>query len=77
MKQRLQNLRAMSARVLPAGFGVVALISSGAASAAVDVAALVTEMEGNKTPIGLVGMASLGLVVAIAAFVWIRKAMRG
>lgn len=64
--------------------GVVAVAAAAAApaishaqSTSIDVSALVAEISGTKDPVMQVGMAVLGVLVAIACFVFIRKAMRG
>ena len=57
---------------------VVALASSAAltlpASAAIDVAAVVTEIGDTLAPVGLIGSAVLLVIVAIKAFKWVRAA---
>lgn len=47
----------------------------GAANAAIDVAAVVTEVGDTLTPIGLIGAAVLLVYVGIKAFRWVRGAM--
>ncbi len=58
------------------------LLASGAALAAnatttgVDVTSTVATITDQLAPIGLIGAAILGVTVAIAAFVWIRKGVK-
>lgn len=47
------------------------------ARAEIDVAAVVTEIQGTLTPIGLIGAAVLTVIVGIAAFKWVRRAISG
>lgn len=68
-----QNLRAkIGAGALALGTAVMA----SPAMAAIDVTDVVTEIEGVKAPIGLIGVAVLGVVVAILAFSYVRRAMK-
>lgn len=62
----------VSAVLLPAAAG--ALVLSNTASAAVDVSAVVTEINGAVAPIGAIGAAVLLVVVAIKTFKWVRRA---
>jgi hypothetical protein len=51
---------------------------AGAASVpayAIDVAGVVTEIDGTVAPIGLIGAAVLLVIVAIKAYKWVRRAM--
>lgn len=50
------------------------LVASSAASA-IDVAAVVTEIDATVAPIGLIGSAVLLVIVAIKAYKWVRRAM--
>lgn len=45
------------------------------ANAAVDVSAVVTEIQGAAAPIGLIGAAVLTIAVAIKVYKWVRRAM--
>ena len=58
---------------------VVAIAFAGAmsapAQAAIDVTAVVTEINDTIAPIGLIGAAVLVVVVSIAAFKWVRRAI--
>ena len=53
------------------------LMASMPAHAAIDVTAVVQEIRDTLTPIGAIGSAVLIVIVAIAAYSWIRRAMRG
>lgn len=57
-----------------AAVGALALTTS-AAHAAIDVTAVVSEITGTIAPIGLIGAAVLTVVVAVAAFKWVRRAI--
>jgi len=69
LKNRLNKAAALGL-LAAAGVGAVA-----PAHAAVDVAAVVTEINGTLTPIGTIGAAVLLVVVGIAAFKWVRRAI--
>jgi hypothetical protein len=51
----------------------LANLSHAAAGAAVDVADVTGTISAQLVPVGLVGVAILGVTVAVAAFVWIKK----
>ena len=51
--------------------------ATGAHAAAIDVGDVVTEIGAQVGPIGLIGSAILLVIVAIAAFGWVRRALRG
>jgi protein-S-isoprenylcysteine O-methyltransferase Ste14 len=57
-----------------AAAGALALATS-AAHAAIDVTGVVSEIGDTVAPIGLIGAAVLLVVVAIAAFKWVRRAI--
>lgn len=59
----------------PALAGVGALSASLPASAAIDVAAVVTEISGTAAPIAAIGAAVLIVMVGIKAYKWVRRAM--
>jgi len=61
-----------------ARFSAVAagLVVTGTASAAgIDVTGIVTEIGAQAAPIGLIGVAVLGIAVALKAFKWVRAAL--
>ena len=58
-------------RSLPA----LALAGAGAANAAVDVTAVTTEIQGNVASVVAIGGAVLLVLVAAAAFRWVRRAL--
>lgn len=60
-------------RFLVPGLGLIGAASANAA--AVDVAAVVTDIGAQAGPVGLIGAAVLILMVAIKAFMWVRKAL--
>lgn len=49
--------------------------ASAAQAAAIDVAAVVTDIGAQSVPVGLVGAAVLLLIVGIKAFKWVRRAL--
>ena len=44
-------------------------------AAAIDVAAVVTDIGAQATPVGLIGAAVLVLIVGIKAYKWVRRAL--
>ena len=48
---------------------------SSPANAAIDVSGVVTEINGTIGPIGTIGAAVLIVIVSIAAFRWVRRAI--
>lgn len=63
-------------RLLPSLFGVALLAASAASqAAAVDVAAVVTDIGAQAAPIGLIGAAVLLIFVGVKAFKWVRRAL--
>lgn len=64
----------MNKNIMRGLVAVGVLSSMGAANAAIDVAAVVTEIGAATAPIGLIGSAVLLVVVAIMAFKWVRRA---
>jgi len=55
------------------GLGLV-LVSSLSQAAAIDVAAVVTDIGAQAAPVALIGAAVLLLTVGIKAFKWVRRA---
>lgn len=51
-------------------------VATGANAAAVDVTSVVSDIAAQAAPIGLIGSAVLLIVVAVAAFKWVRGALR-
>lgn len=67
-KQKMKyGLAAIPAYVLTAG---------SAMAEGVDVAGIVTEITGAKASISTIGIAVLGVIVALAVFAWVRRAIR-
>lgn len=58
-------------RSLPA----LALVTAGAANAAVDVTAVTSEISSNVASVVAIGSAVLLVLVAAAAFKWVRRAL--
>jgi hypothetical protein len=63
----------MLKRFLPAA--TLGLVAAPAFAAAVDVAAVVTDIGAQATPVAAIGAAVLLLLVGIKAFKWVRRAM--
>lgn len=55
--------------------GSALALAAGAANAAVDVAAVTTEISGALAPIGAIGAGVLLVLVAIKTYKWVRRAM--
>lgn len=79
VKQRVSGVM-VSAKAKALAVAAIALAAASSASAAVvDVADVVAEIKGYTgatSPIVLIGGAILLVVIAVAAFRWIRSAMR-
>lgn len=73
---KFQKLRALRARLSQAAAAGALVVAGGANAAAVDVADVVTDIGAQAGPIGLIGGAVLLIVVAVAAFKWVRSALR-
>jgi hypothetical protein len=58
---------------IAAAVGALALANN--AHAAIDVTGVVSEINDTIAPIGLIGAAVLLVVVAVAAFKWVRRAI--
>ncbi|MDP2034188.1 MAG: major capsid protein [Polaromonas sp.] len=71
MKAKLNFVQLMLAVV----FMALAAFAAPARAAAVDVAAIVTDIGAQAVPIGLIGGAVLLIVVAVKAFKWVRSAL--
>lgn len=54
---------------------MLAALGTANAAYAIDVSAVVTEIDGTLAPIGLIGSAVLLVIVAIKAYKWVRRAM--
>lgn len=63
-------------RFVPASvIGAATLAASNAANAAVDVSAVVTEIQDAVTPIASIGGAVLVVMVTAAVYRWVRRAL--
>jgi len=56
--------------------GIGGLMTPTAHAAAIDVSSVVSEITAQATPVGLIGVAILGLIVIVKAFIWVRGALR-
>jgi bifunctional ADP-heptose synthase (sugar kinase/adenylyltransferase) len=72
-----QSLRIAARRVAPAAAVAASVVTSAAhaAGTAVDVTDTVATVGAQLVPIGLVGVAVLGVIVAVKAFKWVRGAL--
>lgn len=71
----MNRFNAQIRRLATAAAGAVLLASANMAHAAIDVTDVVAEIDGAIAPIGLIGAAVLVVVVSIAAFKWVRRAI--
>ncbi len=69
LKKLKHALVGIPAYMLATGFAL-------AADAGVDVGPVVTEIGGSKVSIGLIGTAVLSVIVTLAVFLWIRRAIK-
>ena len=53
----------------------VLVMTAGAHAAAIDVSTLVSDINSQATPVGLVGVAVLMIYGAVKAFKWVRAAL--
>lgn len=67
------NLHARLPAMLAAS--MLALSALPANAAAIDVAAVVTDIAAQAVPVGLIGMAVFLILVAVKGFKWVRKAL--
>lgn len=65
----------LQTRRLAAIAAASALALAGNAHAAIDVTGVVSEIGDTITPVGAIGSAVLLVVVAVAAFKWVRRAI--
>lgn len=74
---RTENMNRINAQTrrfaTAAAVGALALANN--AHAAIDVTGVVSEINDTIAPIGLIGAAVLLVVVAVAAFKWVRRAI--
>lgn len=61
--------------VIGAAVMAASTMASAAAGAAVDVTDTVATIGAQLVPVGLIGVAVLGIVVAVKAFKWVRAAL--
>lgn len=54
---------------------VLSVVATASQAAAIDVAAVVTDIGAQAAPVALIGAAVLILMVAIKAFRWVRSAL--
>lgn len=67
--------KAKTTTVVAIGTAGAAFVAAPAHAAAIDVAAVVTDIGAQATPIGLIGGAVLLIYLGVKAFKWVRAAM--
>lgn len=72
---KLNKLNFQSRRLAQIGAGAALVLASQAHAAAVDVAAVVTDIGAQITPIVAIGGAVLLVFVSVRAFRWVRSAL--
>lgn len=68
----MKNLKTMFAASLAV---LTAFVSMPSFAAAIDVSGTVTDIGAQLVPIGLIGIAVLGVILALKAFHWVRRAL--
>lgn len=71
----MNRINAQTRRLAAAAAAGALALATIPAHAAIDVTDVVTEIEGTIAPIGLIGAAVLTVIVAVAAFKWVRRAI--
>ncbi|WP_406625082.1 major capsid protein [Acidovorax sp. SDU_ACID1] len=71
----MNRINTQTRRLAAAAAACALALATNAAHAAIDVTAVVSEIGDTVAPIGLIGAAVLLVVVAIAAFKWVRRAI--
>lgn len=71
----LKKTRGIVARSVAVAAAAAGAAAANAAGTGVDVTATVSTITDQLAPIGLVGAAVLGVVVAVKAFKWVRAAL--
>lgn len=69
-------MKRYGAKIATAGTSLAISGMALAQDAGVDVTPVVAEISASKTSIGLIGTTVLGVIVALAVFVWIRRAIK-
>lgn len=67
--------RVLRSRKAATTAALAVIAATNAQAAAVDVAAVVTEIGAQATPVSLIGTAILALFVGIKAFKWVQKVL--
>lgn len=70
------NLKSSFKKIAAVAAGVAVAAANPAYAGAVDVTATVSDIGAQLAPIGLIGVAVLGVFVAVKAFHWVRGALR-
>ncbi len=72
----MNKLKKMKAALVAIPAYALATGQAFAQSTGVDVTDVVAEIGGAKTTVGTIGTTVLGVIVALAVFVWIRRAIK-
>ncbi|GKS96162.1 major capsid protein [Acidovorax sp. SUPP2825] len=74
VREKFASAKAKTAAAV--ALATAAVMASPMAQAAIDVTPTVTEIGEAKAPIGLIGLAVLGVLVALATFAWVRRSVK-
>lgn len=69
------KLNKLSAAVSGLSLATIAPFAMASGGGGVDVSAVVSAIEGAAAPIAAIGLAVLGILVAIKVYKWVRRAM--
>ena len=72
----MNAMKRYGAKIAAAGTGLMLSGMAMAQSTGVDVTEVVTEISGSKVSVAAIGTAVLSVMVALAVFVWVRRAIR-
>lgn len=71
-----QSVKEKAKSALRVGAGAGALIAAGSSQAAIDISSVTTGVSDATAAITTIGVAILGVVVLIAAYMWVRKPIK-
>ncbi|CAN7262018.1 major capsid protein [Acidovorax sp. LjRoot129] len=71
----MNRFNTQTRRLATAAAAGALVLATNMAHAAIDVTGVVAEIDDTIAPIGLIGAAVLLVVVAVAAFKWVRRAI--
>lgn len=70
----MNAMKRYGAKIAAAGTGL--MLSGLAMAEAIDIGPVVVEIDASKVAVAAIGTAVLGVIVSIAVFVWVRRAIR-